>query len=309
MEAVTLGSAIDRRAVLTLAGGAAGLTLAACSEEPDRPRHSRTPHRAELPGGGRTLFPSRRVVALYGRPGSSSMGALGAQGPTASARRVKQLAKRYARLSSPPIMPAFELIATMGTSEPGAGHYYSARMPVKQIMQWIEAARRAGVYVVLDLQPGRAKFLDQAKEYRHLLELPHVGLALDPEWKLTAAQKPLEQIGSVSADEINSVTDWLAKLTAAKKLPQKALVIHQFRTSMISDRAELDTSRDELAYVIHADGHGTPHDKRKTYKVLSRSLPAHTRMGWKNFYQQDEPLFSPRQTYDMRPRPWFVSYQ
>ena len=40
------------------------------------------------------------------------------------------------------------------------------------------------MYVVLDLQPGRSNFLDQAKLYEPLLRLPHVGLALDPEWRL-----------------------------------------------------------------------------------------------------------------------------
>jgi hypothetical protein len=33
-------------------------------------------------------------------------------------------------------------------------------------------------------------------------------------------------------------------------------------------------------------------------------------MGWKNFYDEDHPTFTPRQTYrDVRPAPWFVSYQ
>lgn len=303
--------------MLALAGTVAGLGLTACADEPGRPGTTPTStpsqtersKRAELPGGGRTLFPSRRIVALYGRPGSSGMGALGAQGPAASAQRVKKLANKYSRLSRTPVMPAFELIATMGTSEPGAGHDYSARMPVDSIMPWLDAARRAGVYVVLDLQPGRADFLQQAKHYRRLLEHPHVGLALDPEWKLTASQKPLKQIGSVNVDEVNSVVRWLAKLTKAKNLPQKAFVIHQFRTSMITGRADLDTSHTELAYVVHADGHGTREDKRGTYRKLARDLPSHTRMGWKNFYRQDEPLFTPRETLEVGPKPWFVSYQ
>ena len=43
------------------------------------------------------------------------------------------------------------------------------------------------MYVVLDLQPGRTDFLTQAKRYEPLLALPHVGLALDPEWRLGRA--------------------------------------------------------------------------------------------------------------------------
>ena len=48
----------------------------------------------------------------------------------------------------------------------------------------VEAAAEHGVYVVLDLQPGRQDFLSQAQQYQELLELPNVGLALDPEWRL-----------------------------------------------------------------------------------------------------------------------------
>ena len=54
-------------------------------------------------------------------------------------------------------------------------------------------------------------------------------------------QLPLQQIGSVSIDEVNSVIRWLASLTAKYQLPQKLLVLHQFRLSMIGDERELDT--------------------------------------------------------------------
>ena len=48
-----------------------------------------------------------------------------------------------------------------------------------------------GFYVVLDLQPGRASLLDQARTYEPLLAMPNVGLALDAEWKLQPGQVPL----------------------------------------------------------------------------------------------------------------------
>ena len=35
------------------------------------------PDRAELPGGGRQIFPARRVVAFYGAPQDEELGALG----------------------------------------------------------------------------------------------------------------------------------------------------------------------------------------------------------------------------------------
>ena len=32
-------------------------------------------------------------------------------------------------------------------------------------------------------------------------------------------------------------------------------------------------------------------------------------MAWKNFYDEDTPMYTPQQTYALDPKPWFVSYQ
>ncbi len=72
------------------------------------------------------------------------------------------------------------------------------------------------MYVVLDLQPGRADFLSQARRYESLLARPNVGLALDPEWRLAPGQRHRAQIGSVSATEINRTSAWLADLTKGR---------------------------------------------------------------------------------------------
>ncbi|WP_414172529.1 hypothetical protein [Clavibacter tessellarius] len=101
---------------------------------------------------------------------------------------------------------------------------------------------------MIDLQPGRTDFLTQAKRYESVLAQPGVGLALDPEWRLGPDQVPLKQIGSVSAAEVDATTDWLAGLVRDRGLPQKMLVLHQFRLSMITDRASLDTSHPEARH-------------------------------------------------------------
>ena len=129
------------------------------------------------------------------------------------------------------------------------------------------------MYVLLDLQPGREDFLSQAKLYAALLERPYVSLALDPEWRLAPGQVPLRQIGSVGIDEINSVVTWLADLTRAKALPQKLLLLHQFRLSMIRDRDRLDTSRPELQLMIQMDGQGGQGVKLATWGAVRRGRP------------------------------------
>src|SRR5699024_1415197 len=100
---------------------------------------------------------------------------------------------------------------------------------------------------------------------------------------------------------------WLAGLTAEHDLPQKVLILHQFSGSMIRDRQDVDTSRPELVITLHADGHGVPGDKLDTYRALQRDLPEGIFMAWKNFYDEDTPMFTPEETVDVDPRPWLVS--
>ena len=264
----------------------------------------------ELPGGGQTVFPGRRMVALYGYPGTASLGVLGEQDISATVKRARDTAAQYERFSEEPVVPAFEIIATVASSEAGPDGNYSSESTIELLKPWIDAAEAAGVYVVLDLQPGRTDFLTQAKLYEELLKRPYVGLALDPEWRLDPGQHHMVQIGSVDATEINKVSSWLADLTRENNLPQKVLTLHEFSLQMITHRDQVDVSRDELAFVLHADGNGVPQQKIATWNALRNGLQPGIWMGWKNFYDEDSPTFTPEQTFtQVQPKPWFVSYQ
>ncbi|CAM5780886.1 hypothetical protein [Cellulomonas persica] len=266
------------------------------------------------PGGGQLVFPEqegvphKRYVALYGTPGSKALGVLGEQDVPATVSRAQRLARVYRPLTDATVVPAVELIATIASAAPEDDGSYSRRRSVAELRPLVDAAQEAGLAVVIDLQPGRDDFLTQAKEYTELLELPHVGLALDPEWRLASDQVHLEQIGSVDVDEVNAVSRWLADLTAARHLPQKMFVLHQFSLSMIRDRDRLDTSHDELATVIHVDGQGTQPAKRGTWNTLRAGAPA-VHWGWKNFVDEDSPTLSPEQTFQVDPVPDLVTYQ
>ncbi|OKI18696.1 hypothetical protein A6A25_39355 [Saccharothrix sp. CB00851] len=264
----------------------------------------------ELPGGGQVLFPARRLVCLYGHPGAPVLGVLGEQGVEQAVARAKEHAARYEPLSQVPVVPAFEIIATVAQGAPGPDGDYSGEASVELLRPWVEAAGREGLYVLLDLQPGRARLLDQAKRYAPLLELPHVGLAVDPEWKLGPDQVPLRQIGGMDAAEINEAATWLADLTARAALPQKLLVVHQFRLSMIRDEPSLKTDHDELAVLIHMDGQGSTAQKTATWQSVVAARPHDgVPMGWKNFYDEDHPMLTPEQTMRYAPTPMMISYQ
>ncbi|MBE1523558.1 hypothetical protein [Nesterenkonia lutea] len=263
----------------------------------------------ELPGGGDTLFPDRRFLAAYGSPGIPALGVLGEAEAEDTAERVKFYAEQYQKHSEEPVQPAFEIITSVATGDPGPDGDYSNALDPEVIEPWVELAAEEDIYVVLDLQPGLATFLEQAELYEDLLAQPHVGLALDSEWRLSEGQRHMQQIGTVTAEEINEVSDWLAELTAEHELPQKMLLLHQFKHTMIQNREDVDTSHEELAIVLHADGHGSPDLKLETYEALQEGLSEDIWLGWKNFYDEDSPTFTSEQTYDVDPKPWFVSYQ
>jgi hypothetical protein len=263
----------------------------------------------QLPGGGQLLFPGKMLVALYGHPGTGALGVMGEQPLEAAIERARAHAAPYEPLVDATVVPAFEIIATVASEFAGPDGNYSTEADIETLRPWVEAAGEAGLYVVLDLQPGRTDFVTQAELYRPLLELPHVGLALDPEWRLGPNEVHLTQIGSVPIEEVNQVVTWLAGLTRENALPQKLLVLHQFRLDMLPGRERLDMSREELAIMIHADGQGPQGSKQATWTALRAGAPP-VFWGWKNFYDEDQPMLTPEQTIQqVSPLPDLVSYQ
>lgn len=270
----------------------------------------------QLPGGGQLLFPQdlgqpgKRYVALYGSPGWPALGVLGEQDVPATVARAEEHAAPYRALTADAVVPGVEIIATIASAGAGDDGNYSNERPVAELMPLAQAAGDAGMTVVLDLQPGRTDFLTQAKLYEELLLLPHVSLALDPEWRLRPDQVHLRQIGSVSVDEVNAVGDWLAGLVRDHRLPQKMLILHQFMLRMIDGRERLDTAHDELAFVIHVDGQGGQGAKVGTWNAIRAGAPAGVHWGWKNFYDEDTPaMLDPAGTYAISPTPDLVTYQ
>ena len=262
----------------------------------------------QLPGGGYLLFPGRRLVALYGNPSTPALGVLGEQGPEEGVALIDELAGSYDD-DGVPVTPAFEIIATIASSLAGRDGDYSAEMGVADLEPWVDAAAELGAYVVLDLQPGRSDFLTQARAYETLLRRPHVGLALDPEWRLGPGQFHLRQTGSVDASEINAVAEWLAGIVREEALPQKLLLLHQFRFSMISNRDDVITPP-ELAVVVQMDGQGPLATKYETWSALTAgTADAGWRWGWKNFFDEDSPMATPEQVLELEPVPVYVSFQ
>ena len=260
--------------------------------------------RVELPRGGRTVFPRFRMVALYGAADGGGLGALGLGTPEDAARRLDRQADAYARPDRP-VLPVMELIVTIADPSPGPDGCFAHSTVLDDGWKYLRAARAHRQMLVLDIQPGRCDFLSQTRRWEPLLAQPDVGLALDAEWRMPAGAVPGQQIGTVTAAEINTVTSWLADLTRRRALPQKPVLLHQFTPDMITDRNTL-ASPPELAIISHTDGFGSIPDKITKYRALTGPR-LHT--GFKLFYTQDKPLMSPAQVLGLQPPPDFISYQ
>jgi hypothetical protein len=260
----------------------------------------------ELPRGGRRIFPHYRIVGFYGAPNDRALGALGIGSPAKMAARLRKQARAYRR-GGRPVLPAFELIATVASGAPGFDGNYSYRQPAAMIDRYLKAARREKALLILDVQPGRADFAREVRRLRPWLEQPDVSLALDPEWRVRAGQVPGKVIGSVRADEVNRVVRYVRGIIRARKLPQKLLLIHQFTENMIPDKERL-LRPPELALTINIDGFGDQPNKIAKYNEFQRSDRGFHK-GFKLFYEEDTDLMSPKRVMKLRPRPEIVVYE
>lgn len=260
-----------------------------------------------LPDGGQTILPRLRVVAYYGGPDGPALGVLGAGAPTHAAAAVTARAKAYAGYGRP-VQPAMELLATVAQGSPGRNGTYSRGVRTSQIASYLAAAHAHRLLLILDIQPGAGEFLPQVKALEPFLLDPAVSVALDPEWKVPPGQRPGHgRIGSSSAASVNAVGAYLSQLIAVHSLPDKLLIIHQFRTSMLPDRGRIKRFAG-VEEVLHADGEGSPKLKRAVFGQLAFPVPRFG-VGFKLFFTQDTRLMSPAEVMALEPRPDIVTYQ
>jgi hypothetical protein len=299
-------------AVVAAAGVAVALGIGAlgggssAEEAPpdgDAPATARLP---ELPGGGRRILPGRRVVGFYGHPTDAELGVLGIGAPAQAGRRLAEQAAAYKRPGRP-VLPAFELLASIATADPGGRGDHSLRTDDATIARYLRAARAIGAILILDIQPGSADFLGETRRLQRWLKQPDVSLALDPEWKVPEGVVPGEAIGATTAHEVNEVSQWLDLLTRVNRLPQKLLLVHQFTDDMVRDEHLLQR-RAWVAVTLNADGFGDRPTKTAKYHDFAAQLdwPA---KGFKLFYREDDGLMTPRQVLALRPAPEIVVYE
>ncbi|MGH2618536.1 MAG: hypothetical protein ACRDJC_25170 [Thermomicrobiales bacterium] len=256
----------------------------------------------------RPLLPEYRVVTFYGHPHDPAMGIVGEHAMTDLAAMLRQEAANYAAADpSRPVIPAFEVIATVAQRVPGADGTYILDTDRDTLTTYIDFAAEQGMLVVLDLQIGRGTVANEIEKVRDLLARPNVHLAIDPEFAVAEGQIPGEYIGSVTAESITYAQQVLAEISAANSIPPKLLIVHQFREDMIQNKEQL-APYPGVQLIIDADGYGAPELKTAVYNFLVRDEPIEF-SGVKLFYRQDVPLMNPQEILALVPAPDVIIYQ
>lgn len=249
------------------------------------------------------------VLAFYGHPGSRQMGILGVYPIEELYARLVQLGQEYEAVSGGrKIRLAFYII--YGTVWPKGEIGIISEGLLKK---YIDFALEKNMLVFLDHQIGRYDVIDSLKKMLPYLRYPHVHLALDPEWRTTV---PMQEIGSVTADEINRAQQVMEQYLIEHDIPgERMLVIHQFNWKMIQNREQVRADFSRVRLVHCADGFGPPAMKRSTYQynALATNMPV---KAFKLFFKSgipgagfDEPLLSPKEVYGLNPRPYLIMYQ
>ncbi len=262
-----------------------------------------------LPGGGTTILPDRRLVGFAGGR-SPAFGRLGAGDLEAAADQIDAIAAEYDG-DGRTVLPVFELITVIAHGSPAADGLYRTHEPDDVIAAYLAAARRHGALLLLNIQPGRAGFLDEVTRLEPWLTEPDVGLALDPEWAVGPDEVPGDVYGSTTGAELDSVAAYLSALVAEHGLPEKAMVFHQVHASVVEDEAALRPHPGVVA-IKSVDGIGSRADKERTWTTLMRTKPPHVAAGFKLFFEEDAeqgPLMTPAQVLALAPRPDYVLYE
>ncbi len=273
------------------------------------PTASATPAAVELPRGGREVFPRYRLVGYAGLTGASTLGRLGTGPLDQRVREMERRARPYR--AGREVLPVLEVITTIVQADPGRDGTYRTRLGDDQIARYHRAARKHDALLLLNIQPGRADFLDEAKAYRRWLDEPDVGLALDPEWAMGPGQVPGRVFGRTTGRELDGVARYLAEVVEEGDLPEKVLVYHQLAPSIVQRESGLREHRG-VALVKSVDGIGVRATKEETYRLVNRTTPDHVHPGFKLFYTEDAeagPLMTPEQVLALDPRPEYVLYE
>lgn len=262
-----------------------------------------------LPGA---ILPRQRILAFYGNLYSKGMGILGELPKEQMMAKLRQEVKNWqAADTSRPVKPALHLVAITAQSKPGAGAMYRLRMPDKLIDTVIAWAAELDALVFLDVQVGHSTLQQELPHLEKYLRMPQVHLGIDPEFSMKTGHAPGKKVGVYDATDINYAADYLEGLVKLYGLPPKVLVVHRFKTHMVTNYKNIK-KRSEVQIVMDMDGFGAPELKKSTqYWCIYKEPVEYT--GFKIFYKNDfrgnGRLMTPEEVLNLYPPPIYIQYQ
>ncbi len=265
---------------------------------------------AELPRGGRRIFPSHRLVGFSGGRGAS-FGRLGVGDIDKRAAEIEKLAAQYTPDGRTPL-PIFELIAVVAHPSPTRYRPLShSRAERGRRQHFSKPCADIGGCCCSTSNLGERISWATSKAFEKWLLEPDVGLALDAEWAVDAGEVPGQVIGSTTGAELDSVAVYLSSLVRAHDLPEKVMVYHQFHTATVIDEEQL-RPHPGVVLVKSIDGVGVPAEKVATWNRLAWELSPHVYTGFKLFFEEDTrrgALMTPAEVLALRPQPSYVLYE
>lgn len=259
------------------------------------------------------ILPFKRVVAFYGNLYSKKMGILGEYSSDVVLSKLAAEVKKWEEADpTTPVQPALHYVAVVAQATAGADKTYISRMPFAQIDKVIAMAETANAIVFLDVQTGNSTVGKEIPKLEKYLKMPNVHLGIDPEFSMKNGKKPGTAIGSLDASDVNTVSEYLAKLVQENHLPPKILVVHRFTGPMVTRYQSIKT-HPEVQLVMDMDGWGTVDHKKSTYKQIIQPQPVQF-TGFKLFYKNDvirskNRLMTPTEVLELTPKPSYIQYQ
>ena len=262
------------------------------------------------------VLPFKRVVAYYGNLYSNRMGALGKWPKKESIPKLLAEVKKWNDADSViKAIPALHYICATAQGSPGKDGKWRFRMPFGQIDTVLNWAKEINALVFLDVQIGLSTLQAEIPLLEKYLSMPNVHLGIDPEFAMNGkgGKRPGSVIGTMSADDINYVSGYLAGLVKKNNIPPKILVVHRFTQGMVTNYKQIKLYP-ETQIVIDMDGWGYPAKKIGTYKNWIYSQPIQF-TGFKLFYVNDteksgqKEMMSPTEVLKLKPAPIYIQYQ
>ena len=260
---------------------------------------------------GPALLPNYRIVSYYGNPLAPNMGVLGQYAPAVAMARLQAQAAAYAAADpARPVIPAIDLVADVAQASPGPQGLYRLRMSAQLIDSELAIARQNRALLILDIQVGRSTVERELPYFLPWLSQPDVMLALDPEFDMPPGDVPGQQIGTMSAADIDWAINDISSLVQRDHLPPKIVIVHQFLPSMVTNWQAIHGAPG-VQFLMDTDGYGGQGIKLANYRsfITDQPIPPVSYGGIKLFYKYDVNLMTPAQIVALQPPPSLVIYQ